>query len=195
MSNWITFLFICLSIPTFAQQRSLGVSFSTAVGFINLAETNTRKAFPLVPDVELSYIRYETKKISWKTGLGLSLHTFHNQYENVVDETQYMDKVMHLTIPYHLNYHPKPWIYVGGGINTNLKIQAVTYASYPNNIYGPSMENRQPGRDVLIEGLINGGLEFNVKNIKGRIGAFYEMPINNREYFNIGSELSLLYTI
>jgi hypothetical protein len=180
----------------FGQERNLGISISMAKGFLENTENNALQVRPTVSDIEFSYVKYENEKLSWRTGLGIAFHTFYSDYHNAIAAPQHLDQVIHLLIPYHLNYHPTKWFYIGAGINTNFKIQNTTFPLYYDYQIGPGVEEMQStGRGFLVEGVINTGVQFKLDNTKIRLGGFYEMPLNSNEYFNIGLETSVLFSL
>ena len=192
----LTTFFLCTVIFVFGQERHLGLSLSMAKGFLENNENSILKVKPTVSEIELSYVRYETEKISWRTGIGVAFHTFYSDYHNEVAAPQHLDQIIHLKIPYHLNYHLTKWFYVGGGINTNFKLQNTTFPLYYDYQIGPRVEEiNSAGRGFLVEGVINTGFEYELENTKIRLGGFYEMPLNSKEYFNVGAEASVLFSL
>ena len=192
----LTTFLISTVIFVFGQERNLGVSISMAKGFLENTENSVLQVRPTVSEIELSYTRYENEKLSWRTGLGVAFHTFYSEYHNEVAAPQYLDQIIHLKIPYHLNYHPVKWFYIGGGVNTNLKLQNRTFPLYYDYQIGPSVnEMESAGRNFLVEGVINSGFEYKLDNTKIRLGGFYEMPFNSNEYFNVGLETSILFSL
>ena len=181
----LTAFFVSISIFALGQERHLGISISMAKGFLEDTDNNTLQIQPTVSDVEFSYMRYENEKFSWRTGLGVAFHTFYSNYHNEISAPQYLDQIIHLKIPYHFNYHPTKWFYVGAGFNTNFKLQNTTFPLYYDYQIGPSVSELQSaGRSFLVEGVIISGVEYSLNNTKIRFGGFYEMPLNNNEYFN-----------
>lgn len=192
----LTTIFVLATIFVFGQERNLGISISMAKGFLENTENNALQVRPTVSDIELSYVKYENEKFSWRTGIGVAFHTFYSEYHNEVAAPQHLDQVIHLLIPYHLNYHPTKWFYVGAGINTNFKVQNTTFPLYYDYQIGPSVEEMESvGRSFLIEGVANVGFECKLDNTKIRLGGFYEMPLNSNEYFNVGLETSVLFSL
>jgi hypothetical protein len=190
---FVTISFICIASFAFSQNRAFGVSFSSGKGFLENSESHVLPVRPTVSDIELTYMRYETEKISWHTGLGVTFQTFYSQYQDL-SAPQYLDQAIHLEIPYHFNYHPTKWFYVGAGLNSKFRISTATFPLYNDYQIGPEIQDINiGGRNLLLEGVINTGLQYDINNTIFRLGGVYEKPFNNNEYSNLGFEASVLF--
>ena len=175
-------LFFCITTFSYSQ-HSLGIRAGMG---INDQENPREHIIFLVPSLELRYTFQKSEKVSYVTGLGLSYQYFLSPFVDMNDPSVgFRDSYLQLRIPVQYRYFFKNWWYVGGGLNNIIAINSGEYE--------PLYDGKYPNRSFLLEAVGATGVQLKIWKISWQLGLFAELPINNREYFNLGVETGLYY--
>ena len=184
------FLFMLFSVFSIGQQ-SIGTQYSTSISFLGGDRYNGR-VLPSLHTLEVNYQRQNSKKTALKLGLGITGQLFYSDYVNSFNEDlSYSDWNRYGKITGLYCYFPTKYIYAEAGLNTKIKLDSWTSPTFGYS-WSDSIDHNS-GRAFLAEAIIGTGLQVNIWRFALHLGSFMEIPLNNREYVNLGIDAGLSF--
>lgn len=189
MKNQLLIFFFLLS-SVFAMGQSIGAHIGAGGGFLGLHK-NGGYILPLLPNVGVDYLHKRSKKTALKFGFSITGQLFYSEYINEFDpDLSYVDWNNYGIVTASYYYFPVKYIYTGIGLNAKVKYRSATYQpSYSSE----TITDHDTRRPFIAEAMLETGLQANIWRFTLRLGSFMEIPLNNREYINLGLNTGIFY--